>query len=210
MTLSAAILAAALMAGSAIAEETDTCLSYLTGQTVSTEIGRQRPIAMMFNNIYDAIPQYGIENCGVVYEAPVEGYITRLMGIMEDYQSADRIGSVRSCRNYFIYFAREFNSIYCHYGQAVYAEPILNLPTTNNLSGLSDIGETVYYRSDDRVSPHNVFTNYQMIQDGIDAMEYSREYAPLYTGHYQFAPGGRVCNAGRGTGRAGCDARLYV
>ena len=99
MTLSAAVLAAALMAGSAIAEETDTCLSYLTGQTVSTEIGRQRPIAMMFNNIYDAIPQYGIENCGVVYEAPVEGYITRLMGRMEDYQGADRIGSVRSCRN---------------------------------------------------------------------------------------------------------------
>lgn len=190
MTLTAAVLAAALMAGSAIAEETDTCLSYLTGQTVSTEIGRQRPIAMMFNNIYDAIPQYGIENCGVVYEAPVEGYITRLMGIMEDYQGADRIGSVRSCRNYFIYFAREFNSIYCHYGQAVYAEPILNLPTTNNLSGLSDIGEIVYYRSDDRVSPHNVFTNYQMIQDGIDAMGYSREYAPLYTGHYQFAPEG--------------------
>lgn len=107
MTLTAALMAATLMAGPVLAEEAgDTCKSYLTGETVSTAIGRQRPIAMMFNNIYDAIPQYGIENCGVVYEAPVEGYITRLMGIMEDYQSADRIGSVRSCRNYFIYFAR--------------------------------------------------------------------------------------------------------
>lgn len=54
----------------------------------------------------------------------------------------------------------------------------MNLPTTNNLSGLSDIGDIVYYRSDDRVSPHNVFTNYQMLQDGIDALQYSRDYAP--------------------------------
>lgn len=158
MTLTAAALTAAMLAGTALAEET--CKSYLTGETVSTEIGRVRPIALMFNNIYDAVPQHGIENCGVVYEAPVEGSITRLMGIMEDYRDAARIGSVRSCRNYYIYLAREFNAMYAHFGQAVYAEPILNLPSTNNLSGLSNYGDTIYYRSDDRVSPHNVFTDY--------------------------------------------------
>ena len=37
---------------------------------------------------------------GVVYEAPVEGDITRLMGIFEDYKDLERIGSVRSCRDY--------------------------------------------------------------------------------------------------------------
>ena len=190
MTLTAAVLAAVLGAGTAMAEET--CKSYLTGETVSTDIGRVRPIAVMFNNIYDAIPQYGIENCGVVYEAPVEGSITRLMGIMEDYQDVPRIGSVRSYRKYYIYLAREFNAIYAHFGQAVYAEPILNLPSTNNLSGLGDYGDLIYYRSEDRVSPHNVFTTYDGIQAGIDAYGYSREYAPAYTGHYQFAEDGET------------------
>ena len=61
-------------------------------------------------NIQAALPQSGIANAEVVYEAPVEGGITRLMGIFEDYQDVERIGSVRSCRNYYVYFAREFNT----------------------------------------------------------------------------------------------------
>ena len=70
----------------------------------------------MLNNIQDALPQSGIANAEVVYEAPVEGGITRLMGIFEDYQDVQRIGSVRSCRNYYVYFAREFNTYYLHFG----------------------------------------------------------------------------------------------
>lgn len=187
--MAAAALAVTVSGTAVMAED---CKSYLTGETISSEIGRKRPIALMFNNIYDAIPQYGIEKAGVVYESPVEGSITRLMGIMEDYQDAARIGSVRSCRNYYIYMAREFNSIYCHFGQAVYAEPILNLNTTHNLSGLSDYGEIVYYRSDDRVSPHNVFTDYGRIQSGIEYQGYYTDYADGYTGHYTFAADGET------------------
>ena len=52
--------------------------SYLTGKIVDKKIGRKRPYAIMLNNIYGAIPQAGIERADVVYEAPVEGAITRL------------------------------------------------------------------------------------------------------------------------------------
>lgn len=199
----ATILASVLLGTGATAEET--CKSYLTGETVSAEIGRSRPIALMFNNIQGGIPQCGIEKTGVIYEAPVEGSITRLMGIMEDYQDAPRIGSIRSCRNYYIYFAREFNAIYAHFGQAVYAEPILDHPTTDNLSGLSDYGDTVYYRSDDRVSPHNVFTDYDRIQAGIDVCGYDRAYDPTYEGHYKFAEEGQAV-----TLDAGQDAMVVL
>ncbi len=192
MAITAAVLATTMLGGTVLAEETQTCKSYLTGETVPVEIGRQRPIAIMLNNIIDAVPQYGIENCGVVYESPVEGSITRLMGIMEDYKDCWRIGSVRSCRNYFIYMAREFNAIYAHFGQAIYAEPILNLDTTHNLSGLGNYGDIIYYRSDDRVSPHNVFTDYDRIQAGIDAYGYDRNYASGYEGHYKFAEDGET------------------
>ncbi len=189
----ALLLALSMAVGtvSASAVEIDvTTTSLLTGESVPNYIGDKRPIAVMFNNIYDGIPQCGIENSGVIYEAPVEGGITRLMGIMEDYEDAERIGSVRSCRNYFIYVAREFHAIYCHFGQAVYAEPILNLDSTQNLSGLADYGEQVYYRSDDRVSPHNVFTDYDRIQRGIELRGYQKTYAEDYEGHYRFAPKG--------------------
>ena len=43
--------------------------SYLTGEYVSPAIGQRRPVAVMLNNIQAAVPQAGIANAGVVYEA---------------------------------------------------------------------------------------------------------------------------------------------
>jgi hypothetical protein len=64
----------------------------------------------------------------------------------------------------------------------------------DNLSGLEDAGhgegDVTYYRGDDFPSPHNVFTNYEMIQDGIAYRQYDTDYAQSYqdqNGHYQFA-----------------------
>ncbi|MCD7716880.1 MAG: DUF3048 domain-containing protein [Lachnospiraceae bacterium] len=171
--------------------------SYLTGKLVPSTIGRTIPIAIMINNIENALPQSGISNAAIVYEAPVEGGITRLLAIMEDYQDVERIGSVRSCREYFVYFAREFEAIYMHYGHAVFATPVLNLEDTIRLSGMADYdlnyegeGDVVYYRSDDFESPHNVFTNYELIQAGIEYKGISTDYSDEYienNGHYQFA-----------------------
>ena len=59
--------------------------SYLTGKQVPASYGRKRPLAIMIENTPDALPQFGIENADVVYEAMVEGSITRLMGIFENY-----------------------------------------------------------------------------------------------------------------------------
>ena len=189
-----AVAALTMTAGFSVqAEESqDMMTSYLTGKQVSTEIGSKRPVAIMFNIIIDAIPQAGIANADVVYEAPVEGGITRLMGIMEDYEDASRIGSVRSCRNYYVYYATEFDAIYSHFGQAVYALDLLERPEVDNLSGLSDYGSTVYYRSDDRVAPHNVYTTAERLEQGIEMCGYDRYYPEDYAGHYQFAADGEV------------------
>ena len=103
-------------------------VSYLTGEYVPEAIGRRRPVAVMLNNLRPACPQAGIANAGVVYEAPVEGGITRLMGVFEDYDNLEKIGSVRSCRDYYIFYASGFDAIYTHYGQSAYALPFLELP----------------------------------------------------------------------------------
>ena len=80
--------------------------SYLTGEMVDASIGNRRPVAVMMSNDKEALPQYGINRAGVVYEAPVEGGMNRYMAIIEDYDNLSRIGSVRSCRTYYTYFAR--------------------------------------------------------------------------------------------------------
>lgn len=215
------VMAAAMLAGSvfgsaftASAEESGDGMvrSFLTGKLVPESIGRTRAISVMYNNIQAALPQSGISNAEIVYEAPVEGGITRLMGILEDYQDVDRIGSVRSCRDYYIYFAREFDTYYLHFGQAVYALDLLLNENTLNLSGLEDAGdgegEIMYYRSDDFAAPHNVFTNYGLIQKGIEFKGYSTSYSDEYLengGHYQFAGDGAPV-----TLDGGADAAVVV
>lgn len=165
-------------------------VSYLTGEYVPEEIGRRRPVAVMLNNLKPACPQAGIANAGVVYESPVEGGITRLMGIFEDYDNLEKIGSVRSCRDYYIFYAAGFNAIYTHYGQSAYAVPFLNLPEVNNISGLSDVsgyaGESIFYRTTDRKAPHNAYTSFEGIQKGIEKNGYSQEYAKDYQPGYAF------------------------
>ena len=99
------------------------------------ELHNRRPFAVMMNNIINACPQAGIEEAGVVYEAPVEGALTRLMALFDSVEGMEKIGSVRSCRTYYPMYAMEFDAIYTHYGQAVYAVELLNSDKVNNISG---------------------------------------------------------------------------
>ena len=71
----------------------------------------KRPIAVMMSNIKSGCPQYGIEKAAVIYEAPVETRITRLMGIFEDWEDIEKIGYIRSSRDYFVYSALEHDAI---------------------------------------------------------------------------------------------------
>lgn len=162
--------------------------SYLTGQWIDEEQAKKRPLAVMIGNTVDALPQYGISSADVIYEVPVEGSYTRLMAIFQDYSGLDKIGSVRSCRHYFIYFAKEFDAIYTHYGQAVYAEPILAQDDVNNLSGMDgQIGSIMFYRDTNRKAPHNAFISEEGINAGIEKKGYRTELSSDYQGHYQFA-----------------------
>lgn len=162
--------------------------SYLTGQLIETAKGDRRPVAVMMSNDREAQPQYGINRAGVVYEAPVEGGMNRFLAFLEDYDSLERIGSVRSCRTYYIYFAKEFDAIYAHYGQSTFARPYLEY--ADNINGLEAIGTTAYYRSSDKKSPHNAYTSGQRLTEAIEKLGYSTAYDPAYAGHYRFARDG--------------------
>ncbi len=162
--------------------------SYLTGEMMDVEKANRRPLAVMMSNDKEALPQYGINRAGVVYEAPVEGGMNRYMAIMEDYDDLDRIGSVRSCRTYYTFFAREFDAIYAHFGQSTFAKPYLE--NVDNINGIEGAGSNAFYRTSDRKAPHNAYTGFEKIQDAIEKLGYSQEYSPVYEGHYRFARNG--------------------
>ena len=162
--------------------------SYLTGEMVPVSQGNRRPLAIMMSNDKAALPQYGINRAGVVYEVPVEATMNRYLAIMEDYDDLSRIGSVRSCRTYYVYFAREFDAIYAHYGQSTFAKPYLKF--IDNINGIEGQGSTAYFRSRDKKTPHNAYASFAGIQRAIQKLGYSQEYNADYDGHFKFAKEG--------------------
>lgn len=172
----------------AIADHSKDTRSFLTGEWVSKTIGEQRPLGIMIANTTAACPQSGIEQAKILYEVPVEGGITRFLGVFDDYNSLEKIGSVRSCRYYYVYLAHEWNCIYAHYGQSKYADQLLKNPLVNRISGFdSDTQGNVFYRTNDKKSPHNVFAKGSGIIPYAQKKGFSTSYPQGYEGKFKFA-----------------------
>jgi len=90
----------------------------LTGLPIDDDLQYRRPMAVVINNIFAALPQYGISYADVVYEVLSEGNITRLVAIFQS-QMPSMVGPVRSTRNYFAGMAMNHDAFFMHYGGSV-------------------------------------------------------------------------------------------
>lgn len=168
--------------------------SYLTGEWKDVSVAARRPIAVMIPNNTPAMPQYGISRASIIYEAPVEGRITRLMAVFEDFDELDRIGPIRSSRDYFLYVAMGYEAIYCNWGLArPYVEELINRDTVQNISaavlGIDNPADEAYGRVE-RPGYSTEFTGYLFI-DGLFAaaerLGYDWEYDDAYVPPFTFA-----------------------
>lgn len=171
--------------------------SWLTGEWKDANVVKRRNMAVMINNIKVSLPQYGISQASIIYEAPVEGRITRLMGFFEDYDDLDHIGSVRSSRDYYIYEAMAYDSIYCNWGLArPWVEELINSDRIDNVSqalaGINNGAPEAF----DRISRPGVdleHTGYMFI-DGynkaVERLGYETEYRSTFVKAFEFADEG--------------------
>lgn len=89
----------------------------LTGiPDLSEEAIGKRPVAVMVNNVPDAMPQYGVEEADIIFEIPVEGDQTRFMALYADYTAVPQICAIRSCRAYFPAISQGFDAFYVNWG----------------------------------------------------------------------------------------------
>lgn len=168
--------------------------SYLTGEWKDKEVAGRRPIAVMIPNNSPAMPQYGISRASIIYEAPVEGRITRLMAVFEDFDDLDRIGPVRSSRDYFVYVAMGYEAIYCNWGLArPYVEELINRDTVQNISagvaGIYNPAGNAFGRIS-RPGYADEFRGYLFIEGMLTDAErlgYDWEYDDAYVPPFTFA-----------------------
>jgi hypothetical protein len=160
-------------------------ISLLTGATVSADQAKRPIIAVMVENHPDARPQSGLQSAGVVYEALAEGGITRFQAYFQD-TAAPTIGPVRSLRPYYIDWALEYGAPVAHAGGSADA---LNLIGPTGLKALNAlvIGAPTFYRTNDRVAPHNLYTNSSLLDKLLAAKGWAK--AP------SFSPNARTADA---------------
>jgi len=90
-------------------------VAMLTGLPLDEAYRYRRPIAVVVNNLFAALPQSGLSYADVIYEVLAEGNITRLIAIFQS-QMPEVVGPVRSTRNYFAPMAMNHDAFLVHHG----------------------------------------------------------------------------------------------
>jgi len=124
--------------------------SRLTGLPIYEDNLNRRPFAAVINNSSRALPQSGIASADIVYEVLAEGDITRLVGIFQSY-IPEKLGPMRSARDYFIDFAFNHDALFLHHGASTSGYSRIWSLGITNLDGMALEG-SVFWR--DRSYPY--------------------------------------------------------
>jgi hypothetical protein len=135
-----------------------------------------RAVAVVINNHPKARPQSGLEAADIVYEVLAEGDITRFLAIYQS-QKPNKIGPIRSARDYLIELAKGYDSLFIAHGYSPEAKQMLQSGFIDNLNGIQYDG-TLFKRSKDRKAPHNSYITFDNIQKGAHQKQFKMTPAP--------------------------------
>lgn len=168
----------------------------LTGLPLTGEAtNRQRPVAVMLNNIRKALPQQGNSQADILYECLAEGGITRMLGVYQSMEGVGEVGSVRSSRPYYLELALGLDAIYLHAGgsEAAY-ENIKKWNVTALDCVRSTAYSAIFWRDQGRLKKngyeHSVLTSGSAILENFPNYSFRKEHEEGYALPYTFAEDG--------------------
>lgn len=121
-----------------------------------------RPFAVMVENHSDSRPQSGLSAAKLVFEAPVEGGITRFLAVFAASGTVREIGPVRSARPYYPDWAFGLGADYVHVGGSPDAFIKLAQLRLHDIDEFA-YGATAFWRSSHRYAPHNAYTSVDLL-----------------------------------------------
>ncbi|MEK7519092.1 MAG: DUF3048 domain-containing protein, partial [Patescibacteria group bacterium] len=119
--------------------------------------GHFYPVAVMIDNAGSARPQSSLQAASIVYEALVEGGITRFMAVF-DQGDVKEIGPVRSARQYFLEWLAEYEAAYAHAGGSPEALTNIRRERIHDINGIGS-ASNAFFRDSTRPAPHNLYTS---------------------------------------------------
>jgi len=151
----------------------------IDGMYVPEDQSNYFPVAVMIENMVSSRPPSYLSKANVVYEALVEGGITRFMAIFAGQMVAiPEMGPVRSARPYYLDWALEYGALYVHVGGSPQAFADIR---THEVFDLNQFYNAQYFwRSDDRSAPHNLYTSGEKMAFALRDLEAEAEgsYTP--------------------------------
>ena len=131
----------------------------LDGKAVNKKVDSVlQAVGVMIDNHPNSRPESGVSKAKIVYEAPVEGGLTRYLAIFDSKQVVAEVGPVRSARAYFLDWIQEYGrGLYMHSGGS--PEALSAIKTKNIFDANEFFWGQYYWRSSDRLAPHNLYTS---------------------------------------------------
>jgi hypothetical protein len=167
----------------------------LDGQSTPRALALRRPLAVIVENYApDSRPQSGLAPASMVIETLAEGGVTRFMALYLE-KDATKVGPVRSTRMYFDHWAEAFHSILTHVGGNDDAQNLLwtarsvfNIDEQHWEISLYNTGTNLFWRSTDRVAPHNMYVNTRVLRGYAIQHGQNWAYQQAYILHKHPAP----------------------
>lgn len=134
------------------------------------ELMKRRPVAVMISNHADARPLSGLTSADLVIETLVEWGITRNIAFYWT-QTPEKVGSVRSTREYFLEWLSPYDALYIHVGCASTTNSRTNACEHLFTYNIQDVSYFGSWRVNDGTTyaPHNAFSSV------VYALEYGEE-----------------------------------
>ncbi len=159
----------------------------LTGLPLAEDWVNKRPVAIMLNNLREALPQLGQSQADIIYEVPAEGGITRMLGVYQCPEGVGTIGSIRSARPYYMELALGHDAIYIHAGGSEDAYAKIKSWGVTSLDGVrgpymsNTAGENLMWRDPERRKTYSL--EHTVVTTGDTIVEKLASYSNLRRDH---------------------------
>jgi len=140
-----------------------------------------RIIGVMINNHSEARPQSGLSQADIVFEILAESNITRFLALFQS-EVPEKIGPVRSAREYYFDLADGYDSLYVYHGAADFIDQKIVNEGISFLNGAQhDNDGQLFVRETFRQAPHNSYLLGSAVYDAAEDKGYNTavSYQPL-------------------------------
>lgn len=170
-------------------------LNPLTGLPMDEAWVDARPVAVMLNNLKQAMPQLGVSQADIIYEVLAEGGITRMLGVYQTVDGVGTIGSVRSARTYYLELALGHDAVYLHAGGSPDAYDKIRAWGVTALDCVNGPYEgSLFWRDQSRIREngyvHSVVTSGEKILELFPTYSFRKEHEAGFSCGLTFAEDG--------------------